>query len=117
VTIPKGVLLFSPSSTSATITTLEDNGLVWRTAPSDALQAVPLRDQLGALNALVGNTAKLAVVNKDDAYGAGLSATVIQGLTWNGGPLDTSGTSTTFKQFQYSASATDITPTATALDA
>jgi branched-chain amino acid transport system substrate-binding protein len=117
VTIPSGVLLFSPSSTSTTITTLQDNGLVWRTAPSDALQAIPLKDQLGALNAMVGNGAKLAVVNKDDAYGTGLSGVVMQGLPWDGAPLDTSGTSLTFKQFQYSAAATDLSPTATALDA
>jgi branched-chain amino acid transport system substrate-binding protein len=114
VTIPAGVLLFSPSATAASITTLQDNGLVWRTAPSDVLQAVPLKDQLADLNTLVGNAAKLAILNKDDAYGTGLSAAVLQGLMWNGAPLDTSGT--TFKQFQYSASATDISPTTLALD-
>ncbi|MFC1650876.1 ABC transporter substrate-binding protein [Candidatus Latescibacterota bacterium] len=38
VTIPNEMLLISHSATSPRITALEDNGLVWRMAPSDALQ-------------------------------------------------------------------------------
>ena len=40
VTIPRHVVLISPSSTSPDITTLEDDDFVFRTAPSDALQGV-----------------------------------------------------------------------------
>ncbi len=38
VTIPNNMLLISHSSTSPRITTLDDNGLVWRLAPSDEFQ-------------------------------------------------------------------------------
>ncbi len=38
VTIPRGILLITPSATSPEITHLDDNGLVWRTVPSDAFQ-------------------------------------------------------------------------------
>lgn len=38
VTIPSGVLLLSPASTSPEITSLEDNDLVFRTTPSDLYQ-------------------------------------------------------------------------------
>ena len=51
VTIPKGVLLFAPSATSPALTTLQDNGLVWRSAPSDALQAVALVDAMESMEA------------------------------------------------------------------
>lgn len=39
VTIPGGILQFTPSGTSGDITTLEDEDLVWRTPPSDENQA------------------------------------------------------------------------------
>src|SRR5690606_27407083 len=42
VTIPGQVLLISPSATSVAITDLADNGLVWRTAPSDVFQALAM---------------------------------------------------------------------------
>jgi branched-chain amino acid transport system substrate-binding protein len=42
VTIPAGVLALSPSATSPAITGLNDRGLVWRTAPSDEIQAEAL---------------------------------------------------------------------------
>jgi branched-chain amino acid transport system substrate-binding protein len=38
--------LISPASTSAEITELDDNGFVWRTAPSDNLQAQALADTI-----------------------------------------------------------------------
>ena len=55
-TIPTGqtvagrqqVPLISPSSTSPEITELPDNGFVFRTAPSDALQGIVLADAVGA---------------------------------------------------------------------
>jgi ABC-type branched-subunit amino acid transport system substrate-binding protein len=39
VTIPNSMLLFSHSATNSMITTLDDNGLVWRTALSDIYQS------------------------------------------------------------------------------
>ncbi|HJN03611.1 MAG TPA: ABC transporter substrate-binding protein, partial [Alphaproteobacteria bacterium] len=38
VAIPNGVVMISPASTAPAITGLDDNGLVFRTAPSDARQ-------------------------------------------------------------------------------
>ncbi|HWL84657.1 MAG TPA: ABC transporter substrate-binding protein, partial [Polyangiaceae bacterium] len=38
VTIPSGVFAISPSATGESITDIADNGLLWRTAPSDLFQ-------------------------------------------------------------------------------
>ena len=43
--IPGGVVMVSPASTAPSLTTLEDNDLVFRTTPSDAFQG----DKLAAL--------------------------------------------------------------------
>lgn len=67
ITIPAGVALVSPASTSPTITTLEDNDLVWRTIVSDALQG-PAIAQIVA----DGGYTKLLVLALEDAYGQGL---------------------------------------------
>lgn len=40
--VQHGILVISPSATSTVITALDDDRLVWRTAPSDALQAALL---------------------------------------------------------------------------
>ena len=62
-----GVLQFSPANTSPTLTTYADNGLYFRTAPSDLLQG----EVLGNLMAADGHeTAAMIVLN--DAYGTGL---------------------------------------------
>lgn len=39
VTVPAKTLLISPSATATTISNLSDDGLIWRTAPSDEFQA------------------------------------------------------------------------------
>jgi branched-chain amino acid transport system substrate-binding protein len=63
-----GVVHFSPANTSPDFTTYEDNGLFWRTAPSDLLQG----DVLGNLLAADGHeTLGMLVLN--DAYGTGLA--------------------------------------------
>ena len=67
--IPAGIPVIAPASTSATITDLVDNGLVFRVAPSDVLQgpvlAAAIRQELGA-----GKTLSFAARN--DAFGSGL---------------------------------------------
>ena len=68
VTIPNGAVLVSPASTSPAISKLDDNGLVFRTTVSDALQGVvaaQVASQLG-----YDNVATLYINN---AYGEGLS--------------------------------------------
>jgi branched-chain amino acid transport system substrate-binding protein len=62
-----GVLQISPANTSPTLTSYADNGLYFRTAPSDLLQG----EVLGNLMAADGHeTAAMIVLN--DAYGTGL---------------------------------------------
>jgi len=61
--------LVSPSSTSAAITSLEDNGFVFRTAPSDILQARALADVIE--EELRGTDATIALAARNDAYGQG----------------------------------------------
>lgn len=62
-----GVIQFSPANTSAAFTTYDDDGLYFRTAPSDVLQG----EVLGNLLAADGHeTVAMIVIN--DAYGTGL---------------------------------------------
>jgi branched-chain amino acid transport system substrate-binding protein len=66
--IPGGVVSISPSATAPTLTTLDDNDLVYRTAPSDAFQGVKLADLLVAKGV---KDVALTYVNND--YGKGLA--------------------------------------------
>lgn len=92
VTIPAQVLLISPSATSAAITQLQDDQLVWRTAPSDSIQAVAIQqlvpiveDDVRTVLALDEQTPiRLAVAHKSDSYGRGLADTVEKLVTFNG---------------------------------
>jgi branched-chain amino acid transport system substrate-binding protein len=59
----------SPASTSAEITGLEDNGFVFRTAPSDNLQAVALADTIE--EELGGTDFTVSLAARNDAYGEG----------------------------------------------
>ncbi len=68
ITIPAGIVLISPSSTSPMLTDLEDNDFVFRTCPSDALQGV-IQARL-AIN-LGYKTASIIFVN--NPYGKGLA--------------------------------------------
>ncbi len=76
--IPSDVLVMSVSATSAEITQLSDKhhpdapaGLVWRTAPSDAIQGKVIADIL--LDDATADT-KVAVLAVNDPYAQGLSA-------------------------------------------
>lgn len=63
-----GVIQFSPANTSAAFTDYDDNGLYFRTAPSDVLQG----EVLGNLIATDG-IATLGLLVLNDAYGTGLA--------------------------------------------
>ncbi|MEZ3159229.1 ABC transporter substrate-binding protein [Microbacterium sp. BWT-B31] len=77
-----GVIQFSPANTSDTFTTYDDNGLYFRTAPSDVLQG----DVLGNLIAEDGNqTLGLIVLN--DSYGTGLAKYVTEAFEGAGGEV------------------------------
>lgn len=70
VTIPEQIVLISPSSTAPPISDLDDRGLVWRTAPSDVLQAEILAE---AMRVEFGPHATVNTGARNDAYGAGLT--------------------------------------------
>jgi ABC-type branched-subunit amino acid transport system substrate-binding protein len=59
----------SPASTSAEITDLDDNGFVFRTAPSDNLQGVALADTVE--EELGGTDFTVSLAARNDAYGEG----------------------------------------------
>ena len=62
--------LISPSATSPEITELPDDGYVFRTAPSDALQGQVLAD---AMEQEAGTDAVVSVAARNDAYGEGIA--------------------------------------------
>lgn len=108
VTIPAGVLVISPSATSPTLTDLKDNGLVWRTAPSDVLQATAMVQLVekevepavrAALMLAASDKIKLAVVHKGDAYGGGLGAALFTSLRFN--KASPSANEGSYKQIDY----------------
>ncbi len=79
VTHAANVLLISPSATSPSLTNQADDGLIWRTAPSDDLQGAAIVAWLKAQS--VG---KVAVINRDDTYGNSFRKVIETGLCPNG---------------------------------
>lgn len=71
-----GVVQFSPANTSKALSTYADKGLYFRTAPSDILQG----QVLGELVAEDGNK-NVAIINRNDAYGTGLTEDLTKALT------------------------------------
>jgi branched-chain amino acid transport system substrate-binding protein len=65
---PNGVAMISPSATSPGLTSIEDNGVFFRTAPSDARQGVVLADIVMARGI---DTVAVTYTNND--YGKGLA--------------------------------------------
>jgi branched-chain amino acid transport system substrate-binding protein len=68
VAVPNGMVMISPSATSPGLSTVEDNGLFFRTAPSDARQGVVMAELLKEQG--VGSVA-MTYINSD--YGKGLA--------------------------------------------
>jgi branched-chain amino acid transport system substrate-binding protein len=68
VAIPNGVLIISPSATSPALSDINDNGLFFRTAPSDARQGKVLTDIL-----IEKDIKRVAVTYTNNDYGKGLS--------------------------------------------
>ncbi len=68
VALPNGMVMISPSATSPALSTVEDNGLFFRTAPSDARQGVVMSD------IIMGKDIKeVAVTYTNNDYGKGLA--------------------------------------------
>ena len=68
VAVPNGVVMISPSATSPALSTAEDNGLFFRTAPSDARQGVVMTEVL-----MENGIEEVAVTYTNNDYGKGLA--------------------------------------------
>ena len=77
-----GVIQFSPANTSDAFTTYDDNGLYFRTAPSDVLQG----EVLGNLIAEDGHQT-LGMIVLNDSYGTGLAKYVTEAFEAAGGEV------------------------------
>lgn len=77
-------MLFSPSNTAEDLSTMPDDGMYFRTAPSDRLQGQALADVI-----MRDGVQRIAVVARDDAYGRGMQETVRANLERAG--LDAAG--------------------------
>ena len=77
-----GVIQFSPANTSAALTTYDDKGLYFRTAPSDVLQG----EVLGNLIAADGHE-KIAMIVLNDSYGTGLASFTTEAFEAAGGEV------------------------------
>ncbi|WP_312178857.1 ABC transporter substrate-binding protein [Arthrobacter sp.] len=77
-----GVIQFSPANTSPDFSTWDDNGLYWRTAPSDVLQGRTLGNYIMSCGA---QTVGMIVLN--DAYGTGLQSNIKSSVEAAGGQV------------------------------
>ena len=68
VAVANGVVMISPSATSPGLSTAEDNGLFFRTAPSDARQGVVMTEVL-----MEEGIKEVAVTYTNNDYGKGLA--------------------------------------------
>lgn len=68
IAIPAGVPMISPASTSPALTDMDDNDLVFRTAPSDAYQGVMLANLLTAKG-----ISEIAITYVNNDYGKGFA--------------------------------------------
>jgi branched-chain amino acid transport system substrate-binding protein len=68
VAVPNGMVMISPSATSPALSTIEDNGLFFRTAPSDARQGVVMSEII-----MERGFDTVAVTYTNNDYGLGLA--------------------------------------------
>jgi branched-chain amino acid transport system substrate-binding protein len=68
VAMPNGIVMISPSATSPGLSTVEDNGLFFRTSPSDARQGQVMTDVL-----MDRGFKEVAVTYTNNDYGKGLA--------------------------------------------
>jgi ABC-type branched-subunit amino acid transport system substrate-binding protein len=91
------VIHFSPANTSPDFTAYDDNGLYFRTAPSDVLQGKVLSDLI-----LDEGNETVGLMAREDPYGEGL-------LNFTVGPLETAGAEVT-DQVIYDPAAENFDP-------
>ncbi len=73
--VDSGTFLISPTATTASITDLDDDGLIWRTISSDVYQAAAIADRLASMDPA---PQRVLVFAKEDAYGLGLFSPVTE---------------------------------------
>lgn len=81
--VKAGLILFSPCNTDAGLSTIQDQGLYFRTAPSDVLQGRALADVI-----MRDGPDKIALVARNDSYGQGLQRNVRTELERAGIPTE-----------------------------
>lgn len=82
VAVPNGIVMVSPSATSPGLSTAEDNGLFFRTSPSDARQGAVLSEILKSKE-----ITEVAVTYSNNDYGKGLADSFISNFEANGGKV------------------------------
>jgi len=82
VALPNGVVMISPSATSPALTTAEDNGLFFRTAPTDARQGQILADMVSERG-----VTEIAVTYTNNDYGKGLADAFQENFEAKGGTV------------------------------
>lgn len=82
VAMPNGMVMISPAATSPALTTVEDNGLFFRTAPSDARQGEIAADIL-----MDKGVKSIAVTYTNNDYGKGLADAITANFEKNGGEV------------------------------
>ncbi|WP_108658343.1 ABC transporter substrate-binding protein [Acuticoccus kandeliae] len=82
VGIPNGIVMISPSATSPALSTVEDNGLFFRTAPSDARQGEIIADMLTERG-----IKEVALTYTNNDYGKGLGDSIASAFEKAGGKI------------------------------
>jgi branched-chain amino acid transport system substrate-binding protein len=82
VAVPNGMVMISPSATSPALSTAEDNGLFFRTAPSDARQGVVMAEII-----MEKGIDTVAVTYTNNDYGLGLANSFQTAFTEMGGTV------------------------------
>jgi branched-chain amino acid transport system substrate-binding protein len=83
VAVPNGVPMISPSATSPALTTIEDKGYFFRTAPSDARQGQVLADILKERG-----VTSVAITYTNNDYGKGLESSFSDAFEAHGGKVE-----------------------------
>ncbi len=79
---PNGMVMISPSATSPALTTAEDDGLFFRTAPSDAREGEVMADIL-----VEKGVKSIALTYTNNDYGKGLAEAIATAFTAKGGTI------------------------------
>jgi branched-chain amino acid transport system substrate-binding protein len=82
VAVPNGIVMISPSATSPALTAAEDNGLFFRTAPSDARQGQVVADVM-----IEAGIKSAAITYTNNDYGKGLADSIAASFKAAGGEV------------------------------